>query len=158
MTTTTALATIAAALVSILGTSVIVRPTWSANRKRTIALVLAGTLGVVSAAVTGQLGLSDSTVHIVTRVVVMIAVVIVASQGFHRQFAGALGVLEKATSPTATVVTVAPDSTDPSEIVLDDEIPDAAVAEAASAYTPEHAADDSPSVVPDGEGVATSQS
>lgn len=153
MTTTTALATIAAALVSILGTSVIVRPSWSANRKRTIALVLAGALGVVSAAVTGQLGLSDSIVHIVGRVVVMIAVVIVASQGFHRQLAGALGVLEKATSPTATVVTVAPDSTDPSEIVLDDD-----VLAAAEEHTPTHAADDSPSVVPDGEGVATVQS
>ena len=155
MTTTTALATIAAALVSILGTSVIVRPTWSANRKRTIALVLAVALGVVSAAVTGQLGLSDSTVHIVTRVVVMIAVVIVASQGFHRQLAGALGVLERATSPTTTVVTVAPDSTDPSEIVLDDEIPDETVTAATDDYTPEHA---EPSVVPDGEGVATDRS
>lgn len=156
MTATAALATIAAALVSVLGTSVIVRPTWSANRKRTIALVLAVALGVVSAAVTGQLGLSDSTVHIVTRVVVMIAVVIVASQGFHRQLAGALGVLEKATSPTATVVTVAPDSTDPSEIVLDDEIPSTeavSVAAAAADYTPEHAED--ASVIPDGEGVAT---
>lgn len=156
MTVVTALATIAAALVSILTTSVIVRPTWSANRKRTIALVMALVLGFISAAVTGQLGLPEPAVQVVTRVVVMIAAVIVASQGFHRQLAGALGVLEKVTSPTTTVVTVAPDSTDPSEIVLDDDL-----TETVTDHTPEHAetdASDSPTVVPDGEGVATSQS
>lgn len=154
MTATAALAVIAAALVSILGTSVIVRPSWSANRKRATALVLALVLGVAAALISGQIaGVSASVTHVVQQAVISAAAVVAAAQGFHRQLAGALGVLEKATSPTTTVVTVAPDSTDPADIILDDD-----VLAAAEEHTPEHAADDSPSVVPDGEGVATSQS
>lgn len=154
MTATDALAVIAAALVSILGTSVIVRPSWSANRKRAVALILALVLGVAAALISGQIaGVPASVTHLVQQAIISAAAVVAAAQGFHRQLAGALGVLEKATSPTTTVVTVTPDSTDPSEIVLDDEIPDETVTDAAADYTPEHAAD--ASVVPDGEGVAT---
>lgn len=153
MTATAALAVIVAALVSILGTSVIVRPSWSANRKRATALILALVLGVAAALISGQIaGVSASVTHVVQQAVISAAAVVAAAQGFHRQLAGALGVLEKATSPTTTVVTVAPDGTDPSDIILDDDLTEAAD------HTPEHAETDSPSVVPDGEGVATSQS
>lgn len=153
MTATAALAVIAAALVSVLGTSVIVRPSWSANRKRAVALILALVLGVAAALISGQIaGVPASVTHVVQQAIISAAAVVAAAQGFHRQLAGALGVLEKATSPTTTVVTVAPDSNDPSEIVLDDDLTEAAD------HTPEHAEDDSPSVVPDGEGIATNQS
>jgi len=136
MTATAALAVIAAALVSILGTSVIVRPSWSANRKRATALVLALVLGVAAALISGQIaGVPASVTHLVQQAVISAAAVVAAAQGFHRQLAGALGVLEKATSPTTTVVTVASDSNDPSEIVLDDDLTEA------DGYTPAHAED-----------------
>lgn len=136
MTATAALAVIVAALVSVLGTSIIVRPSWSANRKRTVALILALVLGVVAALVSGQIsGIPASITHVIQQAVISAAAVVAAAQGFHRQLAGALGVLEKATSPTTTVVTVASDSNDPSEIVLDDDLTEA------DGYTPAHAED-----------------
>ena len=132
VTATAALAVIAAALVSILGTSVIVRPSWSANRKRATALILALVLGVAAALISGQIaGVSASVTHVVQQVIISMAAVVAAAQGFHRQLAGALGVLEKATSP-ATV--------EGPTLAAEDGEPTLGDAEA-DGYTPAHAED-----------------
>jgi hypothetical protein len=145
MTATDALAVIAAALVSILATAVVARPTMSAAAKRGIALVLAVVLGAVAAIISGQItGIPESAVALVQKIIISAAAVVAAAQGFHRQLAGALGSLSAATSPTHSVVEVAP--ADDDIIHLDDE----------EAEIPRHSADEdeAPSVIPDGEGVA----
>lgn len=147
MNATDALAVIAAALVSILATAVVVKPGWSAATKRGVALILALVLGAVAAIISGQItGIPESAVALVQKIVISAAAVVAAAQGFHRQLAGALGTLSAATSPTATVVEVAP--ADDDVIHLDDE----------GVEIPRHSADEdeAPSVVPDGEGIATS--
>lgn len=121
MTATDALAVIAAALVSILATAVVVKPGWSAATKRGVALILALILGAVAALISGQItGIPESAVALVQKIIISAAAVVAAAQGFHRQLAGALGSLSAATSPTATVVEAAP-ADDDDVIHLDDE-------------------------------------
>lgn len=138
-----ALAVITAALVSVLATAVVARPTWSANAKRATAAGIAVTLGLLSAVIDGQIsGVPESVTAWVRVAVVNVAAVIAAAQGLHRQFSGALGSLSAVTSPAAAP---APDGmTDPG-LPEDDPLADPGL--------PEHAAEP-PSVIPDGEGVA----
>jgi hypothetical protein len=137
--------------VSILATAVVVKPGWSAATKRGVALILALVLGAVAAIISGQItGIPESAVALVQKIVISAAAVVAAAQGFHRQLAGALGTLSAATSPTATVVEVAPSDAD-DVIHLDDE----------GVEIPRRSADEddggeAASVIPDGEGVATS--
>lgn len=151
MNATDALAVVAAALVSVVATAVVARPSMKASTKRGIALAAAVLLGVVAALISGQInGVPESTQALVQKIVVSAAAVVAAAQGFHRQLAGALGSLSAATSPTATVVEVAPSDTD-DVIHLDDE----------GVEIPRRSADqddggEAASVIPDGEGVATS--
>lgn len=150
MNATDALAIVAAALVSVVATAVVARPSMKASTKRGIALAAALVLGAVAAIISGQItGIPESAQALVQKIIISAAAVVAAAQGFHRQLAGALGSLSAATSPTATVVEVAP--TDNEVIHLDDE----------GVEIPRRSADQDDggevaSVIPDGEGVATS--
>jgi hypothetical protein len=111
MTATDALAVIVAALVSTTGTAVVVRPGWSAKSKRLTALIIALVLGILAALIAGQIsGVPGSVTAVVQQVVISAAAVVAAAQGFHRQMAGALGVLESATSPTVIEGELQPDA------------------------------------------------
>jgi hypothetical protein len=95
----------------------------------------------VAAILSGQItGIPESAVALVQKIVISAAAVVAAAQGFHRQLSGALGSLSAATSPTHSEAEITP---------ADDE----------DAEIPRHSADDlePPSVIPDGEGVATNQ-
>lgn len=110
MNATDALAVIAAALVSTAGTAVIARPGWSAKSKRLTALIIALVLGILAALIAGQIsGVPGSVTGVVQQVVISAAAVVAAAQGFHRQMAGALGVLESATSPAVIEGELQPD-------------------------------------------------
>jgi hypothetical protein len=127
MDITAALSVVAAAVLSVLTAALANRPGWSAGRKRAVSTGTAVVLGVVAAIATGAIdGIPASWTSWLASAIVSVAVVIGLAQGFHRQWAGALGRLESATSPTATTQ-----------------------AEPVPAPEPE------PSVIPDGEGVAT---
>jgi hypothetical protein len=154
MNATDALAVIAAALVSILATAVVVKPGWSAAAKRGVALILALVLGTVAAIISGQItGIPEPAVALVQKIVISAAAVVAAAQGFHRQLAGALGSLSAATSPT---VAPAPDAATDPGLPEDDPLADPGLPEETEPdYTPEHA--EEPSVIPDGVGVATNQ-
>lgn len=131
MDITAALSVVAAAVLTILTTALAARPTWSATRKRAVSTGAAIVLGVVAAIATGAIqGVPASWTSWLSSAVISVAVVIGLAQGFHRQWAGALAKLEQATSPTIIEGEVQPDP------------------------EPQHAAEP-PSVIPDGEGVAT---
>lgn len=150
MDLTSAIAIISAAILTVLGTALAARPTWSSGLKRTISGGAAVVLGIIAAIATGQVAAPDGWQDWLGHALISVAGVIVLAQGFHRQWAGALTKLSAATSPAAVAV---PGDNDAEHAGPTDD-----VVAAATAYTPEHAADDSTSVIPDGEGVATSQS
>lgn len=149
MDLTSAIGIISAAIVTVLGTALAARPSWSSGLKRAISGGAAIILGIIAAIATGQVSTPDGWQDWIGHALISVAGVIALAQGFHRQWAGALTKLSAATSPAEVAV---PGDNDAAHAGPTDEI----VAEAASAYTPEHA--EGASVVPDGEGVATSQS
>ena len=55
MTAIDALGIIAAALVTVYATAIAAHPTMTATRKRSIAAIMAGTLGILSAIITGAI-------------------------------------------------------------------------------------------------------
>lgn len=101
MDVTAALSIIAAALVSILATALAARPSWSSTRKRALSTGAAVVLGLVAAVATGAVsGVPDGWQDWLSQAVISVAGVITLAQGFHRQWAGALGKLESATAPS----------------------------------------------------------
>ena len=149
MDLTSAIGIISAAVVTVLGTALAARPTWSSGLKRAISGGAAIVLGIIAAVATGQVSTPDGWQDWIGHALISVAGVIALAQGFHRQWEGALTKLSAATSPAAVA---APGDHDAAHAGPDDDTI------AAAAPAPTHAADDSPSVIPDGEGVATSQS
>ena len=93
-----ALTVVAAALVVVF-TAVVAKPGMDANTKRIIAGCFAGFLGLLSAIISGQIvEVPPTVVASITRAVVVVAIVIVASQGFYKAFKGSLEKLEAVTS------------------------------------------------------------
>lgn len=102
MTAIEALGVIAAALVTIYATAIAAAPTMTATRKRIIAGLMAGALGILSAIITGAIdGIPADVTAWTTRILITIALVIVASQGFYQAFKGHLKTVEEATTSTA---------------------------------------------------------
>lgn len=100
MTVTAALSVIVAAFATVLGTALAARPSWSPTAKRAISGTVAIVLGLLSAIVTGRLPWVPDTVSgWLAQALTSVAMVITLAQGIHRQMAGALDSLEKATSP-----------------------------------------------------------
>ena len=147
MDLTSAIAIISAAILTVLGTALAARPSWSSGLKRTISGGAAIILGIIAAIATGQVATPDGWQDWIGHALISVAGVIALAQGFHRQWAGALTKLSTVTSPAAVA---APGDHDAAHAGPDDDTVSAATP------SPTHAADDSPSVVPDGEGVATS--
>lgn len=131
MDLTTAIGIIAAAAVTVLGTALAARPTWSSGRKRLVSSIAALVLGVVAAVATGKVvGVPQPWIDGLGHVLVSVAGVIALAQGFHRQWAGALDKLAATTSPKVfptdeDAVSAGPD--------------DATVSSAGPADPPEHA-------------------
>ena len=99
MTAIDALGIIAAALVTVYATAIAAHPTMTATRKRSIAAIMAGTLGILSAIITGAIdGIPADVAAWTARLLVAIAVTIVASQGFYAAFKGHLKTIEAATT------------------------------------------------------------
>ena len=103
MTAIEALGVIAAALVTVYAVAIAAHPTMDATRKRVIAGLMAGALGVLSAIVTGTIeGIPLDATAWITRALVAVAAVIVASKGFYESFKGHLKKVEEVTTPTST--------------------------------------------------------
>lgn len=147
MDLTSAIGIISAAILTVLGTALAARPTWSSGLKRAISGGAAIVLGIIAAVATGTVAVPDGWQSNLSHLLISVAGVIVLAQGFHRQWAGALDKLSAVTSPAAVA---APGDHDAAHAGPDDDTVSAATP------APTHAAD--ASVVPDGEGVATSQS
>ena len=94
-----ALGIIAAALVTVYVTAIAAHPTMTATRKRIIAALMATTLGVLSAIITGAIdGIPADVTAWTARLLVTIAAVVIASQGFYQAFKGHLKIVEEATT------------------------------------------------------------
>ena len=99
MTAIEALGVIAAALVTIYAVAIAAHPTMTATRKRIIAALMATTLGVLSAIITGAIdGIPADVAAWTARLLVTIAAVIVASQGFYAALKGHLKAVGEATT------------------------------------------------------------
>ena len=103
MTGLEALAVIAAAVVTIYGTAITARPGMSPTTKRVLAGAFAVALGLASAIITGTIeGIPLDVTAWITRALVAVAAVIVASKGFYESFKGHLKKVEEVTTPTST--------------------------------------------------------
>lgn len=122
MTGVAALALISGVVVPFV-TAFFTHPVMSPTKKRLISGGVAIVLGLLSAIITGQLGwIPPNIAAWVTSFVVSLGIVIVAAQGFYKQFKGTVESLEFATTKTSYVPEVEPNVTDPVEEVGDDEI------------------------------------
>ena len=80
--------------------AVIVRPDWSAGRKRNAALAVSVALGVVVAVASGRIvGVPESIVSWVGQVVIAVGIVVSLAQGYYAALKGPLDALSVATSP-----------------------------------------------------------
>ena len=101
MTAIEALGVIAAALVTVYAVAIAAHPTMDATRKRVIAGLMAGALGVMSALITGAIeGVPADVTAWVTRATLAVAGVIIASQAFYGAFKGHLQDVAASTSST----------------------------------------------------------
>ena len=123
MTGVAALAIISAGLVPFV-TALFTHPAMTPTKKRIISFSVAAVLGLVSAIITGQLGwIPDNLVAWINSFVLSVGVVVVAAQGFYKQFRGAVETLEFKTSPQTYVPEIEPNVADGDpEEVGDDEI------------------------------------
>ena len=98
MELTAAVALVGAVLVPVL-VALIVRPTWSPDRKRNWTIAVCAFVATVAGVATGQIETTASIQGWVGRVLVSLGVVISLSQGFYRTFKTPLDALERKTSP-----------------------------------------------------------
>lgn len=100
----TAAITIVTAVVAPYLIALLVRPNWTAEKKRNISLAVCGVLGVIVAIATGQIeGIPDTVKSWVSQLVIIVGVVVSLSQGFYKALKTSVDVVEVATSPDVAV-------------------------------------------------------
>jgi hypothetical protein len=92
----------------------ITRPDWSADKKRTTAIIVSVILGVIVAVATGQISQVPPTVQgWVIQGVLIVGIVVTLAQGAYKALLTPVKALEAATSPTSPARALAPVSVAP---------------------------------------------